>query len=101
MRNISKLLTISSGIGEIEEEIIKIGAENRKAALTGVGFQGGVDDSTHELVLVHNKPNRSSAAEDRDADQEPVALGVLILLLLVVQHRHSLPNFTQNTKKSE
>ena len=33
VRNISKLLTISSDIGEIKEEIIKIGAENRKVAL--------------------------------------------------------------------
>ncbi|PON87386.1 hypothetical protein TorRG33x02_168780, partial [Trema orientale] len=96
-------LTISSGIGAVEKEAIEIGAEDWEAALAGVGLQGGVDDGRDELVLVDDEANRAGAAEHGDADQEPVALGALTLLLLVVQHRNStrsLPNFPQTQNQN-
>lgn len=82
--------TFGASIGAVEEEIIEIGAEKRKATLAGVALQGGVDDGGDELRLVDNEADRAGAAEHRDGDQKPVALsGALVLLLLVKQHRSS------------
>ena len=55
-----KRITFRSSIWAVEEEIIEIGSENRKPTLTSVGFEGGVDDRSDELVLTHHESDRTS-----------------------------------------
>lgn len=70
----------------IQYEIIEIRSENREPSLARVRFQRGVDHRSDELAFIDNEPDRTGAAQNRDANQEPVSLRRLILLLLVKQH---------------
>ena len=54
-----KRFTFRSSIWVVEEKIIKIGSKNRKPTLTGVGFQGGVNDRSDKLVLTHHESDRT------------------------------------------
>lgn len=89
--------SIRPSIGAVEKEIIEIRPENWKATLTRIGFEGGVDHGGDKLVLIDNEADRTGAPQHSNANQEPVALGVLILLRLVQQHRRK-PQKTKNSK---
>lgn len=89
-------ITIWSRIWAVKLKIFKIGPKNRQPTLTRVGFQRGINNSSNKLLLVDNKSNRTSTAEDIDADQEPVALNILILLLLIQQHLRKIKYQIQN-----
>lgn len=82
-----KILTIRSIIGAVQQEIIEVGAQNRKPPFSRVRLESCVYDSRHELFLIHNEADRASAAQHGDTDEEPVALRAVILLMLVEQHR--------------
>lgn len=90
LRWVSNPLTIRSRIGAVEKEVIKIRPENRKPTLTSIGLEGGVDHSGDKLALIDNETDRTGAAQHRNTHQEPVSLGVLILLRLVQQHLREL-----------
>jgi len=79
--------SIKPSIGAVEEEIIEIRPEDRKATLPRIGFESGVDHGGDNLVLIDNEADRAGASHNSNANQEPVALGVLILFRLVQQHR--------------
>lgn len=87
LRWVLNFLTIRTSTGAVEEEIIEIRPENRKATLTRIRFESGVDHGGDKLVLIDNEADRAGAPQHSNANQEPVALGVLILLRLVQQHR--------------
>lgn len=95
---VSDLLTIWSSIRAVEKEIIEIRSKNRKPTLPGVGFEGGVDHRADKLVLINHETDRTGATQHSDTNQEPVALGVLILLRLVQQHCHKPERQKQNRK---
>ena len=54
-----KRFTFRSSIWAVEEKIIEIGSENRKLTVTGVGFEGGVNDRNDKLVLTHHESDRT------------------------------------------
>lgn len=83
----SGVFTIRSNMGAIESETGGISSENGKPPLTSIGFEGGVDDRRHKLLLIDDEANRTSASQHIDADQQPLRIRVQILLLLVHQHR--------------
>ena len=95
------LLTIWSSIGAIENEFIEIGSEDRKPTLTRIGFECGVNHRSNKLVLIDDESDRTSTPKHGNTNQEPVGLGVLVLLWLVQQHRRKkrvLQNQNEKTK---
>lgn len=84
--NILNLITFSSSIGAVKDEIIEIGAENRQSALASVRFKRGINNGCDEFLFVNNESDRTGATEDGNTYQQSVALTGMILLLLVQQH---------------
>ena len=79
--------------------MIEIGSEHREPALTRIRFQSSVDHGANELILANHEPDRPSAPQHRHADQKPIALRHLVLLLLLKQHFIYLFIFNFNGKK--
>ena len=95
------LLTIWSSIGAIENEFIEIGSEDRKPTLTRIGFECGVNHRSNKLVLIDDESDRTSTPKHGNTNQEPVGLGVLVLLWLVQQHRRKKKSTTKSKWKNK
>lgn len=64
--------TFSSGDWAVENEIVEIGAEQRKVTLSGVGLERSLDCGGNNFLLIDNKSDRAGAAEDSNTDQQAV-----------------------------
>jgi len=83
----------------IEREAGGVLSKDGKPALTRVELEGGADDRSDMLLLVHHEPNRPRTPQYIDADQEPPGVGFLVLLLLARQHRSKAKQKTTTRKR--
>lgn len=62
--------SIATSIGRVEKEVIEIRSEDREAALACIGAEGGVDNSSNQLLLIDKETKRAGAAENTDTDEK-------------------------------
>ncbi|WVZ09941.1 hypothetical protein V8G54_014471 [Vigna mungo] len=99
MRKRNTLFTIRPKMRAIERESSVVGPKQRKAALPSVTLERGLNDRSDELVLVDDEAKGPCTSQHVDADEEPLDVGVLVLLLLGQQH--GAPKTRKKERKKE